>query len=125
MLPTRRRASVRALFYCYLTFLDHRTNTFQNCHLDKTKHGQNITTPGEGFNKRYLEDDDLPDVEDGAGELLLVGEGQLDRREGDVEALDEALLAEGQHHRPVGVRRQAGRDEAPLHLVVDLVLRLI
>ena len=49
-----RRASVRALFYCYLTFLDHRTNIsrkvrtlrrinasrapnkFQNYHLDKT-----------------------------------------------------------------------------------------
>ena len=48
-LPTRWRASMRALFCCYLTFLDHRTNIsasgapnkFQNCHLDKT----NITTP--------------------------------------------------------------------------------
>ena len=53
-LQTRWRASVRALFYCYLIFLDHRTNIsrkvrtprrvrvlgvpnkFQNCHLDKT-----------------------------------------------------------------------------------------
>ena len=42
-LPTRWRASLRALFYCYLTFLDHRKNIsrkvrtkFQNCHLDKT-----------------------------------------------------------------------------------------
>ena len=50
VLPTRWRASVRTLFYCYLPFLDHRTNIsrkvrvsasgapnkFQNCHLDKT-----------------------------------------------------------------------------------------
>ena len=54
VLPTRWRALVRAIFYCYLTFLDHRTNIsrkvraprhvrasrapnkFQNCHLDKT-----------------------------------------------------------------------------------------
>ena len=54
VLTTRWRASVRVLFYCYLTFLDHRTNIskkvhaprrvsvtgaqnkFQNCHLDKT-----------------------------------------------------------------------------------------
>ena len=53
-LPTRWRASVCALFYCYLTFLDHRINIrrkvraprrvsvsgaskkFQNCHLDET-----------------------------------------------------------------------------------------
>ena len=53
-LPTRWCPCVRALFYCYLTFLDHRTNVsrkvcaprhvsasgapnkFQNCHLDKT-----------------------------------------------------------------------------------------
>ena len=53
-LLTRWCASMCALFYCYLTFLDHRTNisrkvhaprcisalgapnTFQNCHLDKT-----------------------------------------------------------------------------------------
>ena len=53
-LPTCWRASVRTLFYCYLTFLDHRTNIsrkvhapwrvsalgapnkFQNCHLVKT-----------------------------------------------------------------------------------------
>jgi len=53
-LPTRWRTSVRTLFYCYLTFLDHRTNIsrkvraprcvsasgapnkFQNCHLNKT-----------------------------------------------------------------------------------------
>jgi len=51
-LPTGWRASVRPLFYCYLTFLDHKTNIsrkvcaprrvsasgapnkFQNCHLD-------------------------------------------------------------------------------------------
>ena len=53
-LQTRWRASVLALFYCYLTFLYHRTNIsrkvralrrvstsgapnkFQNCHMDKT-----------------------------------------------------------------------------------------
>ena len=53
-LPLRWRASVRALFYCYHTFLDHTTNISQkvcaprcvnvsgapndvpNCHLDKT-----------------------------------------------------------------------------------------
>ncbi len=54
-LPTRWHASVRTLFYCYLTFLDQRTNIsrkvraprhvsasgvpkkFQNCHLYDTK----------------------------------------------------------------------------------------
>ena len=54
VLPTRWSASVRTLFYCYLTFLDHRTNIsrkvraprrviasgepnkIQNCHLDTT-----------------------------------------------------------------------------------------
>ena len=59
-LPTRWRTSVRALLYCYLTFLDHRTNIrrkvrtprrvsalgepnkFQNCHLDETN--MDITT---------------------------------------------------------------------------------
>ncbi len=66
----------------------------------------------------------MPNVQDCAGQLLLVGEGELDGGEGDVEALEETLLAEGEHHRSVGVSRQAGGDEASLHLVVDLVLNL-
>jgi hypothetical protein len=69
-------------------------------------------------------EDDLPNVKDGAGELLLVGEGELDGREGDVEALKETPLPECQHHRPVRVRGQARRDEAALHLVVDLIFHL-
>ena len=59
-LPTRWRASVRALFFCYLTFLDHRTNISRKVRarqhvgsakqvsklsLGQNKHGQNITTP--------------------------------------------------------------------------------
>ena len=60
-LPTCWRASVRALFYCYHTFLDHRTNSRRkvramsrvsasgapnnvpNCHLDKT----NMANPSQ------------------------------------------------------------------------------
>ena len=64
-LPTGWRASVCALFYCYLTFLDHRTNIsrkvgtpgapnkFQNCHLDKanmdkTSQHHSCITPPQG-----------------------------------------------------------------------------
>ena len=62
-LPMRWRGSVSALFYCWHTFLDHRTNisrkvraprrasvsgapnNLQNGHLDKNKHGRNKTVP--------------------------------------------------------------------------------
>ena len=59
-LPTRWCASVRALCYCYLTFLDHRTNIISKVHapmrvrsakqvsklsLGQNKHGQYMTTP--------------------------------------------------------------------------------
>ena len=66
-LPTRWRASVRTLFYCYLTFLDQRTNIsrkvhaprrvstsgapnkFQNCHLDKTNMDKTSQHPNMPF----------------------------------------------------------------------------
>ena len=73
-LPTRWQASVRALFYCYYTFLDHTTNmrrklraprrvsasgapiNVQNCHLDKTnmdKTSQHPLSAGTYWKNRF------------------------------------------------------------------------
>ena len=71
VLSTRWHASVRTLFYCYLTFLDHRTNIsrkvcaprrisasgapnkFQNCHLDKTNMDKTSQRPWGVINCKY------------------------------------------------------------------------
>ena len=59
-----------------------------------------------------------------AGHLLLVGEAQLDRSQGDVEALDKSLLADSQEHRPVRVAEELLGDEASPDLVIYPVLHL-
>ena len=56
--------------------------------------------------------------------LLLVREAQLNGAEGDVEALNEPLLADRHEDSPVRVTEELVRDEACPDLVVDLVLHL-
>ena len=69
-LPTHWRASVGALFYCYITFLNHiknigrkvraprhvsalgAPNKFQNCHLDKTNMDKTSQHPYESSTAR-------------------------------------------------------------------------
>ena len=64
------------------------------------------------------------EVEETARHLLLVREAELDRGEGDVEALDESLLTDSQEHRTVRVTEQLLGDKPGPHLVIYPVLHL-
>ena len=70
----------------------------------------------------------LPEVEaevqEAPRDLLLVREAQLDRSQGDVEALDESLLADSQEHCPVWVTEELLGDKASPDLVIYPVLHL-
>ena len=64
------------------------------------------------------------EVEETARDLLLVREAELDRGEGDVEALDESLLTDRQEYRAVRVTEELLGDKPSPDLVIYPVLHL-